>query len=95
MVKKMKVKATTKDLVVVDPETFFDPHGFVLFDGKYVDFGRVAMARLYVDHMELDFESQDSDVHKKTRKFYYHDLLQMNETLHLIKEGEKIDHTTT
>lgn len=94
----MKVKATTPEMVVVDPETLFDKDGFILFDGKQHAWGtRVIMTRTLKDHFEIDVEIVHTNgvaycKSKKTFKLYFRDLLQMDLTMHSICSSFKEHH---
>lgn len=94
----MKVKATTPEMVVVDPETSFNTDGFILFDGKHALGVRVIMTRTLKDHFEIDTEILHADgvcndcKSKKTFKLYFRDLLQMDLTMHSICSSFKEHH---
>lgn len=78
----VKVKATTKDLVVVDPES--DKDQWVQLDQGVA---LPSMVRIFKDHIEIDMklDAMEQTKKKKTLKFWYHDLLLMNETLYRIQ----------
>lgn len=82
----VKVKAQTKDLVVVDPES--DENQWVqLSQGAILP----SMVRVFKDHIEIDARVDccvTARTKKKTWKFYYHDLLLMNETLYRIQHPQ-------
>lgn len=85
----MKVKASTPEMVVVDPETSFNTDGFILFDGKHALGVRVIMTRTLKDRFEIDVEVVHTNgvaycKSKKTFKLYFRDLLQMDLTMHSI-----------
>ena len=82
----VKVKAATKDLVVVDLESEKD-------QSVQLDQGRAwsSIVRVFKDHIEIDATVESSTTgktKKKTWKFYHHDLLLMNETLYRIQHPQ-------
>ncbi len=84
----VKVKAQTKDLVVVDLENQ-DAAKFVKSHVRLEN--TVALPkilRVSGDHIELDVESINRDNgtrRKKTLKFWFHDLIIMNNPLYRIQ----------
>lgn len=78
----VKAKAQTKDLVVVDLES--DKDQWVQLDQGTAS---PSIVRIFKDHIEIDMivDSSTGKTKKKTWKFYYHDLLLMNETLYRIQ----------
>lgn len=99
----MKVKATTPEMVVVDPETHCDPDepDVIFFDGKYLRIARIEMVRMYKDRFEIDIKQIDqlATQVKKTFKMHFDDLIQMDATMHQIctsfKGGKKAEKETT
>jgi len=82
----VKVKAQTKDLVVVDLEAD-NEQGIQLDQGEAFP----SIVRVFKDHIEINMKldsAVDGLIRKKTRKFWYHDLLLMNETLYRIQHPQ-------
>jgi len=82
----VKVKAQTNDLVVVDLEAD-NEQGVRLDQGEAFP----SVIRIFKNHIEIDMKldsAVDGQIRKKTRKFYYHDLLLMNETLYRIQHPQ-------
>lgn len=94
----MKVKATTPEMVVVDPET---DELISFFNGKRFRVGRIQVIRTYKDRFEIDLNLLDShgSTSKKTLKMHFDDLILMDATMHQIctsfKEGKKAEKETT
>ncbi len=84
----VKIKAQTKDLVVVDLEN----EGLAKTVKTYVRLENSIVLpkilRVFEDHIELDVENVNRDngtIRKKTLKYWLHDLIIMNNTLYRIQ----------